>query len=90
MIANLDDSLVTINTVLGSRYVAGIRQYVDTWRTKLMHFQETLDEWLTCQRNWMYLETIIRQLPGPAKVFQAVDKSWRLLMKQTFDEPKRE
>ena len=93
VVANLDDSLVTINTVLGSRYVAGIRQYVDTWRTKLMHFQETLDEWLTCQRNWMYLETIfgsadiIRQLPGPAKVFQAVDKSWRLLMKQTFDEP---
>eukprot|EP00605_Chrysophyceae_sp_TOSAG23-4_P002255 GSChrysophyteH1.ASY1.ANO1.2499.1 assembled CDS len=58
----LDDSLVTINTVLGSRY--------------LMHFQETLDEWQTCQRNWMYLEVIfgsadiIRQLPGPAKTFQ--------------------
>lgn len=56
VIASLDDSLVTINTVLGSRYVAGIRQYVDNWRSKLMLFQETLDEWLTCQRNWMYLE----------------------------------
>ena len=72
--ASLDDSLVTINTVLGSRYVAGIRTMVDTWRSKLMHLQETLDEWLTCQRNWMYLETIfnsadiVRQLPGPAKV----------------------
>jgi dynein heavy chain len=93
VIASLDDSLVTINTVLGSRYVSGIRQYVDNWRSKLMLFQETLDEWLTCQRNWMYLETIfsspdiIRQLPVPAKTFQAVDKSWRLIMKSTFDEP---
>jgi dynein heavy chain len=57
-----------------------------------MHFQETLDEWLTCQRNWMYLETIfgsadiIRQLPGPAKTFQAVDKSWKSIMKHTNDE----
>eukprot|EP01041_Mallomonas_annulata_P001585 gene1585-3062_t len=93
VIADLDDSLVTINTVLGSRYVAGIRNHVDTWRSKLMHFQETMDEWLTCQRNWMYLETIfgspdiIRQLPGPAKTFQLVDKSWRQIMKATADEP---
>lgn len=93
IIANLDDSLVTINTVLGSRYVAGIRTFVDSWRNKLMHFQETLDEWLTCQRNWMYLETIfsspdiVRQLPGPSKTFQAVDKSWKSIMKSTNDEP---
>lgn len=93
VIASLDDSLVTINTVLGSRYVSGIRSYVDTWRNKLMLFQETLDEWLMCQRNWMYLETIFgspdiaRQLPGPAKTFQAVDKSWKLIMKQTNDDP---
>ena len=41
----------------------------------------------------MYLETIfgspdiIRQLPGPAKTFQAVDKSWKMIMKQTNDDP---
>ncbi len=90
--ACLDDSLVTINTILGSRYVAGIRDVVDAWRNRLMHFQETLDEWLTCQRNWMYLETIfgsadiVRQLPGPAKLFQSVDKSWRWIMKQTNED----
>ena len=93
VIASLDDSLVTINTVLGSRYVAGIRSFVDAWRAKLMLFQETIDEWLNCQRAWMYLATIfgsadiIRQLPGPAKTFQAVDKSWKTIMKQTNDEP---
>ena len=93
IIADLDDSLVTINTVLGSRYVGGIRDMVDEWRSKLMLFQETLDEWLQCQRTWMYLETIfsspdiVKQLPEAAKKFQAVDKSWKTIMKQTSDDP---
>lgn len=55
--------------------------------------QETLDEWLACQRTWMYLESIfgspdiVRQLPAAAKMFQAVDKSWRHIMVLTADEP---
>ena len=93
VVASLDDSLVTVNTVLGSRYVGGIRDFVDSWRARLMYFQESLEEWLMCQKNWMYLEAIfgspdiIRQLPGPAKTFQTVDKSWKAIMKQTNDDP---
>lgn len=55
--------------------------------------QETLDEWQACQRTWMYLESIfgspdiVRQLPAAAKMFQAVDKSWRHIMVLTADEP---
>ena len=36
------------------------------------------DEWLTCQRNWLYLESIFsapdiqRQLPSEAKMFMQV------------------
>ncbi|KAH8072853.1 dynein light chain binding protein [Aureococcus anophagefferens] len=92
-IAALDESLVTVNTVLGSRYVGGIRAFVERWRRDLILFQDTLDEWLACQRAWMYLETIfsspdiIRQLPAAAKQFQAVDKSWRSIMKSTADDP---
>ncbi|KAJ8609534.1 hypothetical protein CTAYLR_006022 [Chrysophaeum taylorii] len=92
-IAALDESLVTVNTVLGSRYVGGIRAFVEKWRRDLMLFQDTLDEWLACQRAWMYLESIfsspdiIRQLPAAAKQFQAVDKSWRSIMKATAEEP---
>jgi hypothetical protein len=93
LIAALDESLVTVNTVLGSRYVGGIRDFVETWRKNLILFQDTLDEWLACQRAWMYLETIfasadiIRQLPAAAKKFQAVDKSWKATMKATADDP---
>lgn len=59
----------------------------------LLFFQETLDEWQACQRTWMYLESIfgspdiVRQLPAAAKLFQAVDKSWRHIMVLTADEP---
>ena len=93
VIAALDESLVTVNTVLGSRYVGGIRDFVEGWRKNLILFQDTLDEWLACQRAWMYLETIfasadiIRQLPAAAKKFQGVDKSWKALMKATADDP---
>ena len=93
LIAALDESLVTVNTVLGSRYVGGIREFVEGWRKNLILFQDTLDEWLACQRAWMYLETIfasadiIRQLPAAAKKFQAVDKSWKATMKATADDP---
>ena len=44
-------------------------------KTASCFFQETLDEMLTCQRNWMYLETIFsapdiqRQLPAESKIF---------------------
>lgn len=31
---------------------------VEEWDRKLKLFASTLDEWLLCQRNWLYLETI--------------------------------
>lgn len=45
------------------------------------------DEWLECQRNWLYLESIFsapdiqRQLPNEAKMFTQVDKSWKEIMR---------
>ena len=46
------------------------------------------DEWMTCQRNWLYLESIFsapdiqRQLPAEAKMFMTVDKSWKEIMRK--------
>jgi len=57
--AALDESLVTINTVLGSRFCAHIRSDVENYQKRLMLLSETLDEWLNCQKQWMYLEAIL-------------------------------
>ena len=53
----LDDSLVTISAITGSRYVTAIRDQVKSWQNKLLLLQATIEEWLSCQ-NWMYLESI--------------------------------
>ena len=35
-----------------------LQALVEDWDRKLSLFSRTLDEWLLCQRNWLYLETI--------------------------------
>ena len=89
IMTNLDDSLVTLNTILGSRYCGHIRLDVTVYQRLLVTLQETLDEWLQCQQQWMYLESIFsapdiqKQLPTEAKMFQDVDKAWKTIMQAT-------
>ena len=85
----LEDSMVTMSTIMSSRFVKGIRETVEKVEAQLSLFGETLDEWLAVQKNWMYLETIFsapdiqRQLPNEAKQFFAVDKQFRDVMRKT-------
>ncbi|XP_060941446.1 dynein axonemal heavy chain 6 [Limanda limanda] len=82
----LDDSLINVGTVASSRYVAPIKARVDKLLEQLTLLNQTLDEWLTCQRNWLYLESIFlapdikRQLPAESKMFLKVDKTWKEIM----------
>ncbi|GMH64114.1 hypothetical protein TrST_g1151 [Triparma strigata] len=90
----LEDNQVTLQTMMGSRFIMGVRDEVETWAKKLGLLSETLDEWIACQRNWMYLETIFcaediqKQLPVESQKFMVVDKMWKNIMKQTSEAPK--
>ena len=53
IITNLEDSMVNISTIAGSRFVGPIREEVEKWQQDLITFQECLDEWLLLQQNWM-------------------------------------
>uniref|UniRef100_A0A3P8PCE0 AAA+ ATPase domain-containing protein n=1 Tax=Astatotilapia calliptera TaxID=8154 RepID=A0A3P8PCE0_ASTCA len=82
----LDDSIISVGAVASSRYVAPIKGRVKKLLTQLILFNQTLEEWLTCQRNWLYLESIFlapdikRQLPAESEMFLKVDKSWEEIM----------
>jgi dynein heavy chain len=91
--ALLDESMMTIGTILASRYVAGIRPEVEKMETALKSLQAVLDEWLGVQKNWMYLEPIFsapdiqRQLPAEAKMFADVDKGLKAFIKKVSENP---
>jgi len=90
----LEDNQVTLQTMLGSRFIAGVKDEVETWDKKLGLLSDTLDEWVSCQRQWMYLENIFsaediqRQLPAEASKFTSVDKRWKDAMARTHANPR--
>ena len=49
----LEDSSVTLQTMMGSRFIMGVRDAVEEWDKKLRLLSETLDEWIALQRTWM-------------------------------------
>lgn len=50
-----------------------------------------LEEWLNCQRSWLYLEPIFssedinRQLPVESKRYQTMERIWRKIMKNAYE-----
>ncbi|KAL2098860.1 hypothetical protein ACEWY4_005340 [Coilia grayii] len=93
VMTQLDESQTTIMSLKSSRYVEPIKGLIDEWERKLNQFANTLGEWVTCQKRWLYLEPIFsaggiqRQLPEEAKLFEQVDEVWKLLMLKTEAEP---
>lgn len=88
-----DDANINIATIASSRHVGPIKHRVDDWQQQLDLFGKTLDEWLNCQRSWLYLESIFsapdiqRQLPSEAKMFASVDKSYKEIMRKVQKVP---
>ena len=58
----------------GSPYIAPFEERIATWSKTLSRIQEIFDEWLTCQRSYLYLHPIFsandiqKQIPAEAKV----------------------
>ena len=89
----LEDAQMSLQTMTASKFVVGVRAQVEEWDVKLQTVSEVLDEWMTCQRNWMYLECIFgqgdiqKQLPEESAKFQQADKNWSDVMRRTSKNP---
>ncbi|TMW57276.1 hypothetical protein Poli38472_003201 [Pythium oligandrum] len=90
----LEDHMLNLQTMSGSRFISSFAERVRKWEKKLGIVNECLDIWFVVQRKWMYLESIFvgaedirQQLPEEAKKFDAIDKSWKTIMGATYKNP---
>lgn len=79
----LDEGLATINMILGSRYVKPLRAEAEKWKKDLFTLNQVVEEWVICQKQWIYLENIFgaadikKQLPTESQRFEQVDKFFK-------------
>ena len=89
MLSILDDSCAKLSNIAGNRYVAVIREEVSRWKDDLNTMQDIMEEWINCQKSWMYLQNIFasgdikRHLHNESGMFETVDKFFKNLMKKT-------
>ena len=68
-------------------------QEIEEWNDKLLLASDTLEQWVSCQGQWTYLQPIfdsadiMKQLPAETKRFKGVDIKWRYIMNQCKENP---
>uniref|UniRef100_A0A3Q3IZZ6 Dynein, axonemal, heavy chain 1 n=1 Tax=Monopterus albus TaxID=43700 RepID=A0A3Q3IZZ6_MONAL len=90
----LDDHTVMTQSMSFSPFKKAFEDRINTWESKRRMTQDVLEEWLSCQRSWLYLEPIFssedinQQLPVEGKRYQQMEKTWRTIMKSVFSNRK--
>lgn len=86
IVAQLEDSLMIMNSLASNRYNKPYKKDVMLWLGKLNSTADILEKWMITQGLWVYLEAVFvggdiaNQLPAEAKRFANIDKSYVKLM----------
>lgn len=73
--------------MLGSKYVTYFFDEVLEWQHKLSNADAVITAWFDVQRAWMHLESIFigsedirSQLPEESKLFEKIDKDFKVMI----------
>eukprot|EP00912_Choanoflagellata_sp_UC4_P002384 UC4_evm1s1504 len=82
----LDDQIVLTQSMAFSPYKAAFEEQISDWELKLRITQDVIEEWISVQRTWLYLEPIFsspdiqQQLPTESKRYNNMERTWRRIM----------
>ena len=83
----IDEILANLNNILSNRYLKLLRKASQKLQTEILFASETLDDWMICQNNYIYLENIFKnseikgKLPTENAMFDHVDRFFIKTMK---------
>lgn len=89
----LDEHQTLAQTLAFSPFKKPFEEEIEDWCSTLLYVSNVVEEWIKCQKQWQYLQPIfdspdiMKQLPGEAKRFKSVDKSWKEIIKGTQSNP---
>ncbi|KAI8924469.1 dynein heavy chain and region D6 of dynein motor-domain-containing protein, partial [Entophlyctis helioformis] len=85
IISQMEDSLMTLASLMSNRYNAPFKPTIQTWVHNLSTASEVIENWLAVQNLWIYLEAVF--MPKEAKRFSNIDKSWCKIMGLANEHP---
>ena len=91
--SNLDEFLNSVLMMKQSPYIGPIKKRLEDVEKKLIGIDDMLEEWVKCQRSWIYLypifmsEDLKKKMPVEKKLFDDVDVVWQAIMKQVSNDP---
>ena len=93
VISLIDDQLVTTQTLLTSPFIAPVKKRAVERLAFLRLCHDILDQWVECQRGWLYLQPIFtgtsiqQKLHREAREWNTVDRTWEAIMTLTHKHP---
>jgi dynein heavy chain len=86
MMERLDETQMSINSMLSSRHIGPFRDEVQSIYSKLAGASEIVEQWAQVQALWLHLvvvfngDAIAKQMPQEVRRFSVIDRNWAQLM----------
>ncbi|XP_055618804.1 dynein axonemal heavy chain 10 isoform X2 [Toxorhynchites rutilus septentrionalis] len=89
----LEENSMNLQSMAASQFIGPFLPTVQRWEKHLTLISEIIDEWLSVQRKWLYLEGIFiggdisAQLPEEAEKFNKIDEEFQEIMTTSAANP---